>query len=66
MMRGIPGGSFQTDDLFDPIVSNLAYANFLFTNANQSTTWQTHNVQAKCDLIAFDRGLHESYLKWLE
>ena len=34
-----------------------------FTNVNTSTTWQIQNVQAKCDIIALDSGLNESYMK---
>ena len=35
-------------------------------NVNTSTTWQIQNVQAKCDIIALDSGLNESYMKLLE
>ena len=54
------------DDVAEPIVSNLAHATTGFTNAATSTTWQIHNVQAKCDIIALDSGLNESYIKLLE
>ena len=54
------------DNFEEPIVSNLGYATTGFTNAATSTIWQIQNVQAKCDIIALDSGLNESYIKLLE
>ena len=53
-------------DLLGRIVSNVAFANAGFTAVNTSISWQIQNVQAKCDLVTLDSGLHESYVKLLE
>ena len=51
------------DDHVHPIVSNMGCQGFVATSA--STTWQIQNVQVKCDLVKFDSGLNESYIKLL-
>ena len=56
----------MVDDLLGRIVSNGAFANEGFTVVNTSSTWQIQNVQAKCDLVALDSGLRESYIKLAE
>ena len=53
-------------DLLGRIVSNVAFATAGFTVVNTSISWQIQNVQPKCDLLALDSGLHESYIKLLE
>ena len=53
-------------DPLKPIVSNLAFANSGFTNANTSVIWQSQNVQTECNRIALDSGLKESYIQLLE
>ena len=53
-------------DLLGRSVSNVAFANAGFTVVNTSISWQIQNVQAKCDLVTLDSGLHESYVKLLE
>ena len=59
-------GLSLVDDLLGRIVSNVAFANEGFTVVNTSITWQIQNVQAKCDLVALDSGLRESYIKLVE
>ncbi|MFM7979989.1 MAG: hypothetical protein ACKPKO_11805, partial [Candidatus Fonsibacter sp.] len=48
----------------DPIVSNMNHVGF--TAANTAKTWEILKVQAKCDLVTLDSGLHDSYIKLLE
>ena len=54
------------DDPLEPSVSNLAFANSVFTNASTSVIRQMQSVQAECDLIALESGLNEAYTKVCE